>query len=126
MTAPLILIIDDELGLLRFVQTVLEKTGYRTLIATSGAEGLELAYASHPNVIMMDEIMMDMNGSDLCYYIKNDATLRHIPVIIHSGGAKVYNPAHLKRVGADAGLPKPSSVDVILQTVQKCLEVRAS
>jgi CheY-like chemotaxis protein len=100
---------------------VLERAGYRTLTASTGQEGVEIIYHEHPDVVLLDEMLPDVTGSEICKQLKTDPQVAHIPVIIHSGGAKVYNRGHLQRIGANAGLPKPSSVPSILQTVANCL-----
>ncbi|NWF70779.1 MAG: response regulator [Chloroflexi bacterium] len=118
---PTVVIIDDEAGLLRLLQMVLERAGYRALVAANGVEGVNLIYEQRPDVIVLDEMLPDVSGSDICIQLKADPAVAHIPVIIHSGGAKVYNQAHLHRIGAYKGLPKPSSVPVILDAVADCL-----
>jgi DNA-binding response OmpR family regulator len=119
-----VLVIDDETGLLRLLQMVLERAGYRALVASNGVEGVNMIYEYQPDVIVLDEILPDVSGSDICLKLKSDPMVAHIPVIMHSGGAKVFNQAHLNRIGAIAGLPKPSSVPAILHTVADCLSAK--
>jgi DNA-binding response OmpR family regulator len=119
-----VLLIDDETGLLNLLKMVLERAGYRTLLANNGIDGVNLIYSQQPDVVILNEVLPDVSGSDICLKLKADPEVAHIPVIIHSGGAKVFNQAHLNRIGATAGLPKPSTVPVFLNTVQRCLVVQ--
>jgi DNA-binding response OmpR family regulator len=119
-----VLVIDDETGLLRLLQMVLERAGYRALLASNGMDGVNLIYSQQPDIIVMNEVLPDVNGSDICLKLKADPEVAHIPVIMHSGGAKVFNRAHLNRIGAMVGLPKPSSVPTFLNAVQDCLQAK--
>jgi CheY-like chemotaxis protein len=80
-----ILIIDDQPFFINMQQTVLQKQGYRVLSASGGPEGLAQAKQHKPDVILLDIEMPGMDGFTVCEKLKQDETLKGIPVIILTG-----------------------------------------
>jgi CheY-like chemotaxis protein len=116
-----VLIVDDEEGFLQIIQVILKRAGYRTLVANNGSDGLEMVYQHHPDIIILDDMMPGLTGGDVCLRIKNDPAVSHIPVVMHSAGAKVRNPQYIQQIGADGVLFKPSLPNEILETVGRWL-----
>ncbi len=114
-----VLIIDDEEGFLQIVQIILRRAGYKTLVATNGSEGLDMIYAHHPDIVILDDMMPGLTGGDVCMRIKNDPAVRNIPVVMHSAGAKVRNPQYIRQIGADGVLYKPSLPSEIIETINR-------
>ncbi|BAI60547.1 putative response regulator [Methanocella paludicola SANAE] len=81
----LILITDDEPDVADVIAEKLESIGYRTLKAHSGAECIEMARKSHPDLLFLDIRMEPMNGWEVADAMKNDGNLRDIPVIMVTG-----------------------------------------
>lgn len=77
-----ILIIDDSPTELHLFQNMLEKSGFDTLVADSGEEGIRQAQASHPDCILMDVVMPGMNGFQATRKLMQDDATRNIPVIM--------------------------------------------
>ncbi len=121
-----VLVIDDEDGFLQIIQVILKRAGFRTLVASSGTEGLEMVYDQRPDVVILDDMMPGMTGGEVCMQIKGDPNVRHIPVVMHSAGAKVRNPAYIQQIGADGVLFKPSLPNEMVETINQCLETRTS
>lgn len=119
-----ILIVDDEEGFLQIIQLVLRRAGYKTLVASNGEDGLALVHAHHPDVVILDDMMPGISGGEVCMQIKSDPTVRRIPVVMYSAGAKVRNPAYIQQIGADGVLFKPSLPSEIIETINHCLEAR--
>lgn len=78
------LIIDDEQDARILLQHMVEEFGCKTICASSGMEGLELASRYHPDIILMDVLMPEMNGWELLINLKSDPELSSIPVAIAS------------------------------------------
>ncbi len=116
-----VLVVDDEPGFLMVMQTILERAGYEILFAEHGAEGLEMAYKYHPDVILLDEMMPGISGGEVCTRIKNDPAVKDIAVVMHSAAPSACAPAYVKAIGADAALLKPCTPLEILETVAACL-----
>ena len=76
-----ILIVDDTTDILLVVARRLKSWGYDVLTADSGEEGLRLAQAQHPDLVLLDIMMPKMKGRDVCARLKADPKMKHIPVI---------------------------------------------
>lgn len=120
-----VLIVDDEESFLHIVQVILRRAGYNTLTASSGQEGLELAYSLRPDIIILDDMMPGLSGGEVCMQLKREPLTRSIPVIIYSAGAKVRSSAYIQQIGADGALYKPALPAEILEAVGAHLEARA-
>ncbi len=111
MTPPVILIIDDEVQIRRFLRVSLEATGYRIVEAATGEDGVVQAAMSHPNVVILDLGLPDMNGLEVLAKIREWST---VPVIVLS----VQDAEHEKIAALDAGaddyVTKPFSMGELL------------
>jgi CheY-like chemotaxis protein len=77
-----LLVIDDQPFFTTMLRNVLEQQGFRVLTASGGREGLAIARKQPPDGILLDVEMPEMNGFDVCQAIRQDETLRQIPVVI--------------------------------------------
>src|SRR5512136_288632 len=77
-----VLWIDDDPLLLGLCVGVLERHGYRVLTATDGRQGIAVAHAARPDVILLDVLMPTMNGIEVCRKLRTDATLHDTPIIL--------------------------------------------
>jgi CheY-like chemotaxis protein len=102
-----VLWIDDDPLLLGLCVGVLEKHGYRVLTAPDGAQGIAVAHAARPDVILLDVLMPTMNGIEVCRQLRTDATLHDTPIILltalNDPGARPMGA----KVGATATFRKP-------------------
>ncbi len=114
-----ILIVDDDQGFLHILQIVLQRAGFASITASSGKEALHIIAQRSVDLIILDDMMPEMSGSDLCAQLKADPTYQHIPIVMHSAGLKIYDKAHIQRIGADAVLPKPSQPKDIIEMVKR-------
>jgi two-component system, OmpR family, KDP operon response regulator KdpE len=115
---PTILVIDDEQQILRAMRTILVQHEYRVITASSGAEGLALAAASMPDVIILDLGLPDMDGIEVCTQLRS-WTL--VPIIILSARDSDGDKVSALDRGADDYLTKPFSVDELLARVRVAL-----
>lgn len=122
MELPKIIIVDDEQNIQNLLEAVLQRAGYQTLIASDGLEGMTMILKHRPNLIIMDDDMPLLRGRDLCRNLKNDPTLRHIPVIMHSSHVHSAYSTHQEYACADALLPKPCVPRDILSKVRGLLD----
>lgn len=119
-----ILIVDDESKNLYLLQVLLTSNGYELESASNGAEALELAHKSKPDVIISDILMPVMDGFSLCRACKDDDSLRDIPFIFYTAtytGPK--DEALALSLGAERFLIKPTEpaqfLDLLKETVEK-------
>lgn len=116
--APLILIAEDEDNNFELVKVVLSKR-YRLIRAHNGIEAVTLCEDEHPNLILMDIRMPDMNGLDATRIIKE--VNRNIPIIALSAYAFDENIKEAKEAGCDDFMAKPFRVEDLLDRIQKFL-----
>lgn len=79
---PKILCIEDESDVLELLHIILERDGFECIGALGGVEGLQKARSIHPDLILLDLMMPDMNGWEVLRRLQEDETLKYIPVLI--------------------------------------------
>ncbi|HME45207.1 MAG TPA: response regulator [Syntrophorhabdales bacterium] len=120
-----VLITDDDPELLRLTATILERAGYEVLEASTGKECLEATQAHHPDIILLDVILPDISGIEVCKQIKADEALRDIFVILVSGVqvSSEYQAEGLD-VGADGYIIKPISNKELVARVHSLVRIK--
>lgn len=118
---PTILAIDDVPTNLKALASALAEE-YEIQVATSGTQGLAYAEASPPDLILLDIMMPEMDGYEVCRRLKADALLQHIPVIFITAHAE----AEAETIGLDLGaadfLQKPINVPIVRRRIHNLLE----
>lgn len=121
-----VLVIDDMPVILKMMKKQLEHWGYRALIADNGEEGIALAVAEHPDLIILDVLMPKMKGREVCARLKAEEGTRSIPVIFLSAlGLSDHVRAGLE-MGADDYIVKPFRASDLKERIQVALLRRAS
>ena len=105
-----ILIIDDSPTELHLFQNMLEKSGFDTLVADSGEQGIRQAQTSKPDCILMDVVMPGMNGFQATRKLTQDPGTRNIPVIMITTKDQETDKIWGMRQGAVEYLVKPIAV----------------
>ena len=123
-TPPRALVVDDEVEILDLIERALRHREIEVVRATRGGEVLELLESTNPDVVLLDAMLPEIQGFDLCERIKNSARYKHIPVIMISAMAQGWNFAQdVRRLyGADAYLGKPFRVAELVRIVEEALE----
>ncbi len=112
-----ILIIDDSPTELHLFQNMLEKSGFDTLVADSGEEGLKKAASSRPDCILMDVVMPGMNGFQATRKLSQDPATSAIPVIIITTKDQETDKIWGMRQGAVEYLVKPIAENQLVQMI---------
>ena len=112
-----ILIVDDTPENLQVLGNMLEQEGYEVRIATSGPEALHDAGKTHPDLILLDIMMPDMDGFEVCRRLKADEGLRLIPVIFISALGMAEQKLQAFREGAVDYITKPFQAEEVLARV---------
>jgi DNA-binding response OmpR family regulator len=103
-----ILIVDDDLDTLRLVGLMLQKQGYQIVAASSGAQGLELAFSEIPDLILLDVMMPQMDGYEVARQLRaNDKTVS-IPILMFTAKSQLDDKVTGFEAGADDYLTKPT------------------
>ncbi|HKN87204.1 MAG TPA: response regulator transcription factor [Nitrospiraceae bacterium] len=116
--AKKILIVEDEADILHLVQLYLEKEGYRTSTATTGLEGLRQAKAEQPNLIILDLMLAEMDGLEVCKQIRADPRLSRTPIIMLTAKAEEADTVIGLELGADDYVTKPFSPKALVARVK--------
>ncbi|MCB9772252.1 MAG: response regulator [Candidatus Omnitrophica bacterium] len=114
-----VLVIDDNLGDLRLIENMLCKRKYQVFLAQNGETGLKLAREEVIHVILLDCVMPDMPGIDVCRRLKEDGATRHIPVIFLTVVEDGFNLLQCYDAGANSYLVKPVKAGVLISEIEK-------
>ncbi len=117
MTKTVLIVEDNELNMKLF-NDLLEAHGYQTLQARGGVEAVELPRKHHPNLILMDIQLPEVSGLQVTQWIKDDETLKSIPVVAITAFAMKGDEEKIRQGGCEAYLSKPISVVKFLETVR--------
>jgi two-component system, OmpR family, alkaline phosphatase synthesis response regulator PhoP len=77
-----VLVVDDDVDFCEATELLLDSKGYKVLLAHDGKEGLEKARAVKPDLVILDVMMPEMNGYDVCVVLKADPELKKTPVLL--------------------------------------------
>ena len=116
-----ILVIDDDANFSRAMETFLRKAGYDTLVALSGTEGLELARVGKPDLVILDVMMPDMDGFQVCRHLRELAETAHIPILMFSARTRVNDKLDGFEAGADDYLTKPAHLAEVAARIRALL-----
>ena len=116
-----ILIVEDDPKSLKLTRDLLQVSGYTTIEATDGEQGVELAKARKPDLILMDIMMPKMDGYTACREIKMDKATKAIPVVMLTSLDYELNKALGKDVGAAEYITKPFDRQELLDVINRFL-----
>ena len=122
MAAERILIVDDDEDVLLIVQTILDNAGYTAALARNGREGVEKAMDNHPDLILLDVMMPELSGWEVCTTLKSAPETRHIPIAMLTVKSEIRDLITGMQVGADDYITKPFTRKKLLATVKRLLE----
>lgn len=119
-----ILIVDDTPTNLRILFEHLKKAGFKTLVATNGVSALERIPRTQPDLILLDVMMPDMNGFEVCRRLKINETTRHIPVIFMTARSDLDSKVRAFEAGGVDYVTKPLEYREVLARVQTHLALQ--
>lgn len=117
-----ILVADDEIYILHILEFSLNLEGYEVISATGGEEALAKALQERPDLVVLDVLMPQMDGHDVCRRLKADERTRNIPVIFLSARDTAADQEVGLRLGANAYITKPFSPQRLIDTIQGLLD----
>ena len=126
MSERTILVADDESHILHVVSLKLRNAGYRVLTARDGQEALEIAQQQHPDLLITDYHMPQMNGIELCHKLKQDPATSGIKTIMLTARGYTLEPADMGQSGILRMLSKPFSPRQLLSTVNEVLNLNVT
>jgi len=121
-----VLVIDDSKMLLSFVKEILEDEGYQVSTAPTGEEGLRLCREVCPDVILLDFVLPDMKGDEVCRRLMADPTTAGIPVVYVSGFGSDLQPDRVEIPNVKGSISKPFTSETLIKAVRGYLPEEAS
>lgn len=120
-TRPTILLVDDDRLVLGVCSAALEDHGYRVVMATHGQAGIAMAQRERPALILLDIMMPDMDGFEVCRHLRADPALRHTPIILMTAMKEPELEAKGAEAGATLSIRKPFNPEQVISAVERVL-----
>ena len=117
--APLVMVVDDSLTVRRVTQRLLQREGYRVVLAKDGLDALERLAEEMPQIVLSDIEMPRMDGFDLVRNMRADARLRDLPVIMITSRIAQKHRDYAAELGVEHYLGKPYSEEELLALVRR-------
>jgi DNA-binding response OmpR family regulator len=124
-TTPHILIVDDEPNIVMSLEFLMRKSGYQVSIARNGTEALDAVDRTAFNVVLLDVMMPDVDGYQVCRYLRQRPDRAGTRVIFLSAKSKEADIQKGYDAGADLYIPKPFSTRQLMEKVKELLQAPA-
>lgn len=121
MSKEKILIIEDEKDIVKMLDYNLRKENFKVFSANNGEDGLDMARKENPDLVLLDLMLPEMDGLDVCKAVKNDAKTAHIPIIILTAKAQEFDKVVGLELGADDYVTKPFSPRELIARIKAVL-----
>ncbi len=125
MASHRILVVDDEEDLLELIRYNLSKEGYRVDCAASGEQAIQEARTTVPDLIVLDLLLPNVDGLDVCKHLKSDPKTQHVPIVMLTAKSEEADVVTGLELGADDYITKPFSPRVLLARIRNVLRRRA-
>ena len=119
--AKRVLIADDEPNIGASLEFLMEQAGFEVKLASNGREALELVASFAPDLLILDVMMPEMNGYEVCQRLKSDPATREVKVVMLSAKGREVEVAKGLELGADAYVTKPFSTRELVAKVREML-----
>lgn len=116
-----ILIVDDEPNIVMSLEYLMRKNGHDVFIARNGSEALDILSKEVPDLILLDIMMPDVDGYEICASVKENPTFKLTKVVFLSAKSKISDIEKGYEVGADLYITKPFSTRNLLKQVTDLL-----
>ena len=117
LSSKTILVVDDKTNNLQLLSTYLRKAHYKTLIAQNGAKALKIARKMHPDIILLDVMMPEIDGFEVCRQLKEDTVTKDILVIFMTALTETSNKVEGFNLGAVDYITKPVEEQELLARI---------
>lgn len=113
-----VLIVDDEPSILMSLEFLMHKEGYEVFVARDGSEALDIINRETPDIVILDVMMPNVDGYEVCQLVKSNASTKHIHVVFLSAKSKAEDIEKGLGLGADLYLTKPFSTRTLVKKIQ--------
>lgn len=119
---PTILVVDDEPDMLNLIRLILRRSGWEVVTAASGREALQLADRRPPDLILLDIMIPDLNGHEVCARLRRDARFTKTPILALTAQAHLEEQLRAHLVGINEYIIKPIAPAELLEHVRAYLQ----
>lgn len=116
-----ILIVDDEPNIVMSLEYIFKKENFKVFIARDGEEAIEIVNNNHPDIILLDIMMPNVDGFQVLQYLKGNSDLSKIKVLFLSAKNKISDIELGLQLGADKYMSKPFSTKKLVSEVKELL-----
>ncbi|HSB81740.1 MAG TPA: diguanylate cyclase [Candidatus Methylomirabilis sp.] len=120
-----ILVVEDEVGIARMIQVLLEARGFVALVSHSGNEAFDRLASRSVDLVLLDLMMPGMDGYEVCRRLKADPRWSHIPVVMLTAKDTVRDKILGLEIGADDYITKPFNTDELVARINVLLRIQA-
>lgn len=120
-----ILVVDDEPDILELVEYNLARDGFRVTCVETGEDALDMARSKPPDLVILDLMLPDTDGLNICRLLKADPRTRHVPIVMLTAKGEEADIVAGLELGADDYITKPFSPRVLLARIRAVLRRRA-
>ena len=117
-----VLLVDDEPSILKIVGKQLEVAGFDVLVAQDGESGFVTARSEQPDVIILDLMMPNRSGLEVCKMLREDERCKQTPIIFYTGKGEEMSNEVLREWGAQAFLSKTRGTAALVQQIETLLQ----
>jgi DNA-binding response OmpR family regulator len=114
-----ILVVDDDPYILMSLEFLMKKNGYNVLVARNGTEAMQIVKEFIPDLVLLDIMMPDVNGYEICKYIKSTKKLSHCKVVFLSAKSSEADIQKGYDLGASLYISKPFSTRNIVKQLKE-------
>jgi two-component system, cell cycle response regulator DivK len=122
MTAPQVLVVEDNERNMKLFRDVLQASGYRTLEAATGERAVELVFEHRPDLVLMDIQLPDIDGVEALDRLRADERFSSVPVLALTAQAMEGDRERFLAAGFDGYLSKPVDIAEFVDTVKRYCE----
>ncbi len=116
-----ILVVDDEPDFQALLLAMLTRAGFAPRVVSNAAQAIAAIQQKQPSAIVLDDMMPDITGAELCAALKKDPNTKQIPIVIYTAGVRYHLEDWRTRVGADAALMKNGKFAELIAVLQGLL-----
>ncbi len=116
-----ILIVDDEPNIVVPLEFLMKQSGYEVLIARTGKEALDSALGNQPDLILLDIMLPDMTGFEICHTLRMDYDLTEVKIILLTAKSRESDIKKGMDMGADAYIIKPFSTKDLVKKIDEMI-----
>src|SRR5277367_2456232 len=121
LAKPLVLVVEDEAALATMLRYNLEKQGFRVEEAADGQEALTRIAETQPDLVLLDWMLPQMSGVEVCRQVRHRSATRDLPVIMVTARTEDQDAVRALNTGADDYIGKPFSMDALLARIRALL-----